>query len=411
VTDALGRGYGSNFDFPAGTRSLLYVRDRDASRDDLKLAALNYVGARADAEVYRDIFRQVDSLGSGSPLINLRFGRLQSDARAVFAAQKTKVGQFARGLLNSSLKTFESVYDYNERQIAAGRYWAMDPEAMQGAAAGAGLASIIDGYAQNYSFATDPYAPADLRRDARVSLFVDAALTFGPFAAGAALKGAAAVKNAYQARRAYTALNGFRTESELNEALEIVVDTERRAARSAADIRFNLDAEVGPPISGMRLTDYRLYEKAIVEGLVPKGARTQVVESGYGPTAKFFGDDGLPQVGSGTRLVMSEDGFAAIFSRSDDLETGLMGMASRRNDTLVLDEFTIATPRGSTSLVGPAQDLLKYAQGIGANSVQFRGTIVNPKLIQKFGSDNRVFDVTAPATRDGIVDALNRLKN
>jgi hypothetical protein len=88
--------------------------------------------------------------------------------------------------------------------------------------------------------------------------------------------------------------------------------------------------------------------------------------------------------------------------------SGVAGDASISNNLLTLDNFTVASS-GTNDLLGPAKDLLDYAESLGATDIQFTGTIVDPTLASKYGTT--VFDMTVPATRRGLIDALTQMKN
>jgi hypothetical protein len=231
VFDALSTGMGGRLDLPA---QLLYIKDIKASKEDLRKAVVNFVGGRADPEAYQDLFDRIDVATADNRLLNVTYAYAQSDARATYAALRTSYGAFADRVYRQIEKNATEQFEAAEKAPWYVRGFMMESAA--NVAAGLPVAGIGRNYAIDISYAQDPLAPARLRSDARTSLFIDAALTFGPMALGAVAKGAKLV-------RTFARLNRFRTAEELGAAVADGAAIERGLSLSAGTARMAAAAE------------------------------------------------------------------------------------------------------------------------------------------------------------------------
>lgn len=110
----------------------------------------------------------------------------------------------------------------------------------------------------------------------------------------------------------------------------------------------------------------------------------------------------------GPMLVPATEELGVLVFSADGGINGIVGVGSRFGGRLTLSEFTVADATGGAGLLAGAKQMLTYAQSKGIDSIRFTGEIVNPALVAKYGRD--IFDVVVPATRQGLVQAMNALK-
>jgi hypothetical protein len=120
--------------------------------------------------------------------------------------------------------------------------------------------------------------------------------------------------------------------------------------------------------------------------------------AGLGAAATAVFGDGL--------LAAGETSFGTMMFSADGFTGAIAENVTLRGSTLIFDNFTIASEEGG-SLLGPARQILSFAQGQGATTLQFTGTFTNNALAAQFGvAPGGAFSFTAAATRAGLLGLL-----
>jgi YD repeat-containing protein len=227
VLGALNTGLGADFDLPA--QRLLYVRDQSASKEDLFGAVIHDIGGYSDPAVYRDLHSQVQSLSGSNRLINVSYGYAQGDARATLRALNTWYGSAAARNLDLQMEVFSNALENAGSPFSS-------PEGLEGAAAGVVLGSMAVDYSKQISYSTDDFAPAQLRDNARTSLFLEAALTLAP-GIGAAGRLAVTAARSERVANIFARLNFFRRGEEVTQDLRATYRGTRALPSGAAGMR------------------------------------------------------------------------------------------------------------------------------------------------------------------------------
>jgi len=250
---ALSTGLGASLDLPA---HIAFVREKDASKEDIRKAVEYYVGGRADAVAYMDIIDRIDDISPTNRLINITYAYAQSDARATLAA-----------LNKSYVAAAERMYRDQEARAKSNReaydnadWWERGGLATQQNAMSLSVfgSSMVRDYAVDIAYSGDKLAPAKLRNDARASLFFEAALTFGPALIGLAKKGVKLINQ-------FARLNRFRSAAELGAAVQRTAAL--NASSTAAQRRLVSDAFLSS------------------EGVASPAVRQQILDAGFDSAA------------------------------------------------------------------------------------------------------------------------------
>jgi len=81
----------------------------------------------------------------------------------------------------------------------------------------------------------------------------------------------------------------------------------------------------------------------------------------------------------------------------------------KKGNSLIFENFSVQSLNGGKDLIGPAKQLLQFANQNGVKNIRLQGSFIDVGLQARFGG-SATFDISLPATRAGILEGLRALK-